>query len=58
MIRELNYRVIGSDGDIEGAVHIENVSLTLARVIATMLNDMHDHTYFTIEEMEDEDKLR
>ena len=53
MIRELNYRVIGSDGD-ERVVHIENVSLTLARVIATMLNDMHDHTYFTIEEMEDE----
>lgn len=53
MIRELNYRVVGCDGD-ERVVHIENVSLTLARVIATMLNDMHDYTYFTIEEMEDE----
>ena len=53
MIRELNYRVVGSDGG-EREVHIENVSLTLARVIATMLNDMHDYTYFTIEEMEDE----
>ncbi len=50
MIRELNYRVVGCDDE----VHIENVSLTLARVIATMLNDMHDHTYFTVEEMEDE----
>jgi len=53
MIRELNYRVVGCDGG-EREVHIENVSLKLARVIATMLNDMHDHTYFNVEEMEDE----
>lgn len=50
MIRELNYRVVEQAGD-ERIVHIENVSLLMARFLAVALNGDYDFSFFIVEEM-------
>ena len=48
MTRELNYSVVQQDGD-ERIVHIENVSLLMARELAELLNEKYDFTFFFVE---------